>query len=583
MTRKRLWALVVVGSIAAAALLVLPTRPGSTAAEPPKDATPAKKPAKRPAKAKKPKKPRLGWNQYKRVHAKIVRELLDGKDTAPVLKRLEALLADRPDDAETLWSLALTHTVRGNTAEAVAAARKAVGAGLPIGRFYAGPRELTAPLVKTDAFRTLAKEHGFNGLVHGPMVGCVTDTSAKFWVRTADETTVRVSVLPVDAGGRLSALTKGKLPKAGMARTSAKSDYTAVIKLTGLQPDTKHIYYVVVGNRPPAKGTTGYTFRTHPPAGKGCTFSVAFGGGAGYVPPNERVWDVIAHQKPRALLLLGDNVYIDMPTSDGNQRYCYYRRQSRPEFRRLTGATCVYSIWDDHDFGTNDCSGGPAVKEPAWKIPVWHTYKNNWVNPGYGGGSEDQPGCWYDFMIGDVHFVMMDCRYYRTNPRKTPEAERSMIGPVQKKWLKARIAASKGTFLVLASSVPWTFDAKGTSLDTWNGFKKERNEIFDCLAQNNRAGVLLISADRHRHDVWKIPRPNAYTLYEFESSRMTNQHVHGTMKKAEFSWNGHGFGMIDFDTTAADPTVTYRIISIDDKEPGGKEIHRCPLKRSQLQ
>jgi len=89
--------------------------------------------------------------------------------------------------------------------------------------------------------------------------------------------------------------------------------------------------------------------------------------------------------------------------------------------------------------------------------------------------------------------------------------------------------------------------------------------------------VVLISADRHRHDVWKIPRKTGYDFYEFESSRLTNQHVHGTMKGAEFSWNGHGFGLLTFDTTKPDPEVTYRIVSIDDKV-----IHTFTVKKSQL-
>ncbi|MCP4516497.1 MAG: hypothetical protein GY824_14870, partial [Delftia sp.] len=39
-------------------------------------------------------------------------------------------------------------------------------------------------------------------------------------------------------------------------------------------------------------------------------------------------------------------------------------------------------------------------------------FKQNWNNPGFGGG-EKQPGCWYDFQIADVHFIMLDGRYYR--------------------------------------------------------------------------------------------------------------------------------------------------------------------------
>ncbi|SVC85046.1 uncharacterized protein METZ01_LOCUS337900, partial [marine metagenome] len=76
-------------------------------------------------------------------------------------------------------------------------------------------------------------------------------------------------------------------------------------------------------------------------------FTIAFGGGAGYVPSNERMWDTIGVIDPRALLLLGDNVYIDDPKTPEMQLFHYYRRQSQPEWAKLTKKVPIYGIWDD--------------------------------------------------------------------------------------------------------------------------------------------------------------------------------------------------------------------------------------------
>ena len=87
-----------------------------------------------------------------------------------------------------------------------------------------------------------------------------------------------------------------------------------------------------------------------------------------------------------------------------------------------------------------------------------------------------------------------------------------------------------------------------------------------------------MSADRHRSDLWKIERQGTYPLYEFNSSRLTNQHVHRQMASAVFSYNEkQSFGIVDFDTTVPDPTVEYRIVSIDDEE-----IFSFQLRLSQL-
>jgi alkaline phosphatase D len=413
-----------------------------------------------------------------------------------------------------------------------------------------------------------------NQPVHGPMLGCVSGDRVRIWVRTAREADVRVVASPTAA--------RHVQIHSETIHSSPDTDFTAVAVLEGLEPNTSYSYWVQInGNPEPVAGET-HQFHTLAATGQPSKFRIAFGGGAGYVPPNERVWRTIASQHPDALLLLGDNVYIDDPKSPEMQHYCYYRRQSRPEFRGLVAKTPVFSIWDDHDFGTNDCSGGPEVDVPAWKRPVYNVFRNNWVNSYYGGNSQygsadKQPGCYYDFYLADVHFIMLDGRYYR-DPKATASEAPTMLGPIQRKWLLDTISESHGRFIVLCSPVPWVYEAKGDSRDTWNGFRDERTQIFDFLAESGRDGVILMSADRHRSDLWRIERPNGYDLYEFNSSRLTNQHVHPTMKEAVFSYNKtQSFGTVDFDTTLDDPKVTYRVLTID-----GEEVNSFTVRLSQL-
>ena len=361
--------------------------------------------------------------------------------------------------------------------------------------------------------------------------------------------------------------------RSAIARTSAGADYTVIVELQGLEPGATFHYDVTVDGES-VLAPDYPSFRTFPSRGAPAQFDIGFGGGAGYVTQNERMWDVIGSRDPLAFFFLGDNVYIDLPEHpNGVHYYTYYRRQSREEFRRLVASTAIYSSWDDHDSAMDDIWLGPYKDKPPWKLPLWRQYRENWVNPGY--GTEESPGAWFDFSIGDVDFFMLDGRFYRTNPYAEP---RTMLGPVQKQWLFDRVKQSTAMFKVLVSPVPWAFESKGDALDTWNGFREERTEIFDFLAENKIEGVFLLSADRHRSDAWRIERPNGYPLYEFESSRLTNQHMHAVMPGALFGYNEkQSFGLLSFDTTKPDPTVTYRIVSIDDEIKGD-----LTLKRSQL-
>ena len=239
----------------------------------------------------------------------------------------------------------------------------------------------------------------------------------------------------------------------------------------------------------------------------------------------------------------------------------------------MVAATPTYAIYDDHDFGTNDCVPGPEIESPPWKRVAWNTFRQNWINPAYGGG-EPQPGCWFDFQMGDVHFILLDGRYYRDRQGG------SMLGSVQKKWLLDTLLKSRGTFKVLASPVPWTQGIKPGSKDPWDGFPEEREEIFSFIESNRIEGVFLIAADRHRTDLRTTERPGGYDLFEFESSRLTNRHTHGVVQTPGLIWGYNKtccFGLMQFDTLGASPQVTFECVTID-----GDVIHRHTLPASEL-
>ena len=508
--------------------------------------------------------------QYKRTH-QVALSMITGKKAAEAAKSLGALLKKTPEDAETHYMLAVALVKLGKLEKATEALQGAIDNGLPPGRIIGGTRTGLKALAETAVYKKLLSVHGATA-VHGPMLGCISHEGVKVWVRTAREADLEVVVsLKSDLSAPLASV-KG--------RSKKTDDFTAVLQVSGLEKGTSYHYGLGLnGAKPEPSGR----FRTIQPPGSGLSLRLAFGGGAGYTPQHERMWNTIGDSKPEILLLLGDNIYSDAPESPEMQHFCYYRRQSRPEFRKLVASTPVYTIWDDHDFGVNDCSYGPDINIPAWKKPVWKVFRNNWVNPGY--GTAKVPGCYYDFQLGDIHFIMLDGRFYRDKQTKKKKKEAaakkkapSMLGKQQKKWLLETLRGSKATFRVLCSPVPWVFAAKGNSLDTWNGFKEERNEIFAFLAKEKIEGVVLMSADRHRSDLWKIQRQGAYPLWEFNSSRLTNIHVHPTMKAAEFSYNAkQSFGIVSFDTTIDDPTVTYAIRNID-----GKKVFSRTLKRSAM-
>jgi len=452
-------------------------------------------------------------------------------------------------------------------------AEEALKAGVPLERFLAGPRDAMQTLHNTAEFQQWG-EQGKKLLLHGPMLGHVTDQAASFWVRTATEADIEVLV----RAGQDNQI------KTGSASSSSGADYTAVVRVEGLQPDTTYSYQLKINGREMTAPTP--SFKTYPQPGEHSKFKVVFTACAGYAPEHEHVWLTIGKQDPLALLMLGDNVYIDDPENSLTQRFCYYRRFSRPEWRQLVSGRGVYAIWDDHDFGDDDSFGGPAIDQPPWKPEVLKIFTENWNNPAYGGGAE-APGVWFDFHIGDVHFIMLDGRYYREPndrfPNHPAESETpSMLGPVQLAWLKETLANSEATFKVIASPVPWAegSTAGHNKLDKWDGFLTERNSIFDFLHQQKINGVVLISGDRHRSDARRIDRENGYPLYDFMSAIPTNYHTHPVVDGPGhlFGYNKENmFGVLHFDTTLDDPKMTFEIITIDNESIWSHDLRLSEL------
>ncbi|NWK56749.1 alkaline phosphatase D family protein [Verrucomicrobiaceae bacterium N1E253] len=476
------------------------------------------------------------------------------------------------DRAERQFVLAMHASKQKKVSEALEHAKQAVEWGLPFERLLAGPRDILSPLYDSESFKEWKAKHTYSEILHGPMLGDVTGDSAKIWLRTVDEEEIRVEL--TQDGSAQSVMS---LP----VRSRAEADYTAVVQLKGLSPSTRYRYRLYLGEK---KSAVSGEFKTQVAGRSKGKQRIVFGGGAGYTEKYERMWHTIKDQEADAMLLLGDNVYIDHPEYKETQQYCYYRRHARAEWKSLVSGVPVYSIYDDHDFGTDDCVAGPLVDRPSWKKPVWNTFSHNWNNPSYGGGRE-QPGCWYDFHLGDVHFVMLDCRYYRDLKGK------SMIGPAQKKWLFERLKKNKGqsSFTVLVSSVPWSFGTKHSSKDTWDGFPEEREEIFSFVEDQRLDGVFLISADRHRTDLWRTPRESGYRFYELQSSRLTNVHVHPLIQSSEPSEMIYGFnktcsfGQLDIDTTAENPSVVFSIYDIDGRCHYSHKVLRSELTHGSKQ
>ena len=203
--------------------------------------------------------------------------------------------------------------------------------------------------------------------------------------------------------------------------------------------------------------------------------------------PEQPAWKMIEDEQPDLLLLLGDNVYARNRTPDLADLERRYKEQLRePNFASLISKVQVKAIWDDHDFGPDNSWGADPGLPQGYKDrtrDLFHRYMDS---------STNLPEAYYSFTEGDIHFVMLDVRYYREDP---DDAGSSPIGATQLAWLKDELN-KPSKFKILCSGTGLT-KLKGfhESLDEFKGFYQR--DFLPLLKQVDK--LIVLSGDIHRN------------------------------------------------------------------------------------
>jgi len=392
-------------------------------------------------------------------------------------------------------------------------------------------------------------------VMQGPMLGPVDSAVASVWVRGSGphEYRIEYSTRRDFAGSERSE----------PVTASKSDDYTMVIRIGGLKPDTVYYYRVLVENQPdkylgarqPAR------FRTAE-SGPG-RFRVAFGSCARVqASTRQPIWTAVAAAEPDLFFWTGDNIYGDALDMDILAEE-YRRQRDLLELQPVLNNVTHLATWDDHDFALNNHDRTNPVKDGALEI-----FRRYWANPAY--GTQETPGVFFKHSYEGVDFFFLDVRYYRDPTQDPASPDKTMLGRAQYDWLVAELAASKAPFKVLVSGSGFTA-GKGPRGDAWSAFLDERNRLFTTIFDRGIDGVLLMSGDTHCAELNRIefPHPKGYALTEVVSSPLAQQPsagpratLTGYESRLEPIYNrATNAGILDFDLHAADPTVTIRLIN----------------------
>lgn len=215
------------------------------------------------------------------------------------------------------------------------------------------------------------------------------------------------------------------------------------------------------------------------------------------------------------MIWLGDNTYLREAdfTSESGIRYRYMHTRSDPHLQKFLAAKNHYAVWDDHDFGDND-----ANKSYDFKDVTRDCFMQYWGNSNYGHAGE---GIYSSFRYSDAEFFLVDDRWFRDDSYLVVKdnEDKNQMGALQLSWLKDKLKHSNATFKFICMG--GQFLNEHTNYESYNLYKKERQELISFLVDQKITGVIFISGDRHHTEIVKndtYVNTLGYVLYDITSS-----------------------------------------------------------------
>ncbi len=353
----------------------------------------------------------------------------------------------------------------------------------------------------------------------GPMVGYTEMREAMLWVQTQKPAKVYFEYADSAA--------QSKRYRSSTVQTELRDACTAHCLLDSVREGRRYMYWLYINDKLVPRPYE-CSFRTPPLwhwRGDAPNFRIAFGSCAYINETNDdrpgnpygadyQIFDNLAKARPDLMLWLGDNVYLREP--DWNSRsgilHRYTHTRSLPEMQALLAGSAHYAIWDDHDYGPNDCDRGFWNKEQTLDA-----FKLFWANQRYGmdnrSGGINSVLSW-----GDVDIFLMDDRWWRT-PDKRKTGDRTILGKEQFEWLIDNLASSTAAFkLVCIGGQVLNSEAL---FENYSTYPDERKKLIDAIHAENISGVIFLSGDRHHTEFSAITDAGFYPIYDFTCSPLT--------------------------------------------------------------
>ncbi len=437
-------------------------------------------------------------------------------------------------------------------------------------------------------------------ITHGPVIGALTDTSARIYLRSSASAQIEIQL----SGGTQSL-------KRIMAQTISRLDHAVIVPLIGLQPSTIYQLRFYVNG---AEDSLRASFKTFPASGS--RTPLVFTTGSCQESENMKTFDRMAEVKPDLFIHTGDFTYPsyqmndDYPGKYSAVSESYRRRYEEKRMKEMLRNVPIDYVPDDDDLWGGSRKYGLArttyrlEERNGKKVPVNFMLTDTFPDQGRinclkgyreffpGFETPDPEALYHSFKAGNCEFFFLDTRStadgqmsqfkYDTASNHwsfVPSDSVHIISRQQMQWLKNGLAASKADWKFIVCGLPFNRSIKylidlgiklqdvvygaagetgtgfriATSFATyWAGYPADQEELLEFVSSHGIKDVLVISGDTH-HNVMDNGRNAGLPELNASGLAVAGTHlayymnllsvVSGWPGLKKYLWNGGGGGL----------------------------------------
>lgn len=380
-------------------------------------------------------------------------------------------------------------------------------------------------------------------VTHGPVVGAVSSSTARIYVRTTQAAAVKIQLSTDTSFTNVTEVSDS---------TFAWRDSSNILSFSGLSAYTTYYYRVFVnGNQ---DTVSGY-FRTFPATGAKGHYKWGVLSCQEYGTYN--VFNALYNRQPQFVLHTGDWTYPDYQIPgdhrmDWSLQQLSYRKRYKEQFMEKTLRSAVYDyVPDNHDgAGQRDNIIGAAYYldsagttrnyynvEPVPAGAVANVFKGYYEYfPAY-NTPHPTNGMYHSYRFGNAEVFFLDLRHCGNGQDSTfrydslqnqwifdPRPGQTLLGDTQFTWLKNSLAQSTADWKFIVSQLMFNrnfrkvvqvslalqnliFNLGGQSgtgfrmadamASNWCGYPREQDGLLSFLSQNNIKDVIVLSGHVH--------------------------------------------------------------------------------------